>query len=116
MMNKKINFFRQILDLSKISNEEKKISKISGNQDQLVSLVQREVFSNIIYALTPMNKVITLPYGSRVLDFAYAIHSDIGDHTTGAKINGVMMPLSTIIQSGDIVDVKTNPRQRPNMS
>lgn len=117
MLDDQISVFSHILDLSKINEEEADTQQTVTNVkqiDKLTTDVQREVFSHVVYALTPMSKVVTLPYGSRVLDFAYAIHSELGDHTVGAKINGVMMPLSTIIQSGDVVDIKTNPRQKPN--
>ena len=66
-----------------------------------------------IYALTPEGKALRLPADSTVLDFAYAIHTDVGDHAESATVNGALMPLSCRLQSGDQVAIKTNPDVLP---
>jgi GTP pyrophosphokinase len=57
--------------------------------------------------------VVDLPVGSSVLDFAYAIHSDIGNHTNSAKINGKMVAIKTVLKNGDIVEVITKKSSKP---
>jgi len=66
------------------------------------------------YVFTPKGKVITLPLGASALDFAFKIHSEIGMHTSEAKINGKMAPLKTILKTGDIVEIITSPEKTPS--
>lgn len=67
-----------------------------------------------VYALTPTGEVKELPGGSTPLDFAYAIHTQIGDHCAGAKVNGRIVPLKQLLANGDMVEIVTSPSQRPN--
>lgn len=69
-----------------------------------------------VYVFTPKGKVITLPLGSSALDFAFKIHSEIGLHAAGAKINGKMAPLKTILKTGDIVEILTISEKTPSRS
>ena len=62
-----------------------------------------------MYILTPQGKIIILPHGATALDFAYAIHSDVGDHAEHAMINGQKMPMATQLKTGDQVDIETHP-------
>jgi len=73
-------------------------------------------FKERILALTPMGEVIDLPNGATSIDFAYKIHTEIGNATTGAKINNVMVPLHTTLQSGDIVEILTQKGKKPSLS
>jgi GTP pyrophosphokinase len=63
---------------------------------------------------TPKSQILALPRGATVVDFAYAIHSDVGDHTVAARINGAQVPLRTELKNGDVVEVVTAPVSTPN--
>lgn len=67
-----------------------------------------ELFSDRIFVFTPEGQVIDLPRGSNAIDFAYAVHSDLGDRCTGVKINGIIRPILTELESGDVVSVMTS--------
>jgi guanosine-3',5'-bis(diphosphate) 3'-pyrophosphohydrolase len=67
-----------------------------------------------VYVFTPMSKIMALPRGATAVDFAYAIHSDVGDHCVAAKVNGEPVALRTELKSGDVVEVMTAPNARPN--
>lgn len=73
-----------------------------------------DFFSNQVFAFTPKGDVIALQKDSTPIDFAYAVHSDIGNHCDSAKINGKMVPLSHILENGDIVEVLTNKNKKPS--
>ncbi len=122
-IDEKISIFRDILNLEKVSAEQASdLFKQVGQQDQqakddlLNEIIQNEIFSYVVYVLTPMGAMFTLPYGSTVLDFAYHIHSEVGDTTQGAKINGQFSPIATQLHSGDVVEILTNKNQTPNES
>jgi GTP pyrophosphokinase/guanosine-3',5'-bis(diphosphate) 3'-pyrophosphohydrolase len=67
-----------------------------------------------VYVFTPRSKILALPKGATPVDFAYAIHSDVGDHCVAAKINGEAVALKTELRSGDVVEIVTAPSARPN--
>ncbi len=70
--------------------------------------VKIDLFQNEVFVFTPKGDVIDLPAGATPVDFAFRIHTDVGYHTTGSKVNGRLVPLSHPLQSGDIVEVTTN--------
>ncbi len=72
-----------------------------------------DFFKNRIFIFTPKGDVVDLPFDSSPIDFAYSIHSDIGDHLVGAKVNGKLMPIDTELKSGDIVEILTKKGGRP---
>ncbi len=76
--------------------------------------VKIDLFPDAVYVFTPRSQIMALPRGATVVDFAYAIHSDIGDRTVAAKINGVQVPLRTELKNGDVVEVVTAPVSTPN--
>ncbi len=76
--------------------------------------VKIDLFPEDVYVFTPKNKIMAMPRGATVVDFAYAIHSNVGDHTIGAKVNGNQVPLRTELKNGDIVEVVTMPTSNPN--
>ncbi len=76
--------------------------------------VKVDLFPDAVYVFTPKSRIMALPRGATVVDFAYAIHSDIGDRTMAARINGQQVPLRTEIKNGDVVEVVTAPVSAPN--
>lgn len=93
----KIAWLRQLLDWRENMAE-------SGKED-LASAFQTELFNDTIYVLTPHGKVFSLPAGATPIDFAYALHSDLGDRCRGAKVNGQFVPLSTKLENGQRVEI-----------
>ncbi len=84
------------------------------NPSDFMEYLKIDLFSEDIFVFTPNQKLIHLPLGSTPLDFAFQIHTDIGLHCAGAKINGRLQPLSTKLKSGDVVEVITNPNRTPS--
>ena len=76
--------------------------------------ITHDIFNANIYCLTPRGRVIDLPNGSTPLDFAYRIHTEIGNTTVGAMVNGVLVPLNTKLKTGDVVELKTNKNSSPS--
>jgi guanosine-3',5'-bis(diphosphate) 3'-pyrophosphohydrolase len=76
--------------------------------------VKIDLFPDAVYVFTPKSQIMALPRGATVVDFAYAIHSNIGDRTAAARINGVQVPLRTELKNGDIVEVVTAAVSTPN--
>ena len=78
--------------------------------------VKIDLYPDAVYVFTPMSKILALPRGATPVDFAYAIHSDVGDHCVAASINGEAVALRTELKSGDVVAITTAPGARPNPS
>lgn len=76
--------------------------------------VKVDLFPDAVYVFTPKSQILALPRGATVIDFAYAIHSNVGDHTSAARINGDQVPLRTELKNGDVVEVITAPTSNPN--
>ncbi len=76
--------------------------------------VKIDLFPDAVYVFTPKSQIMALPRGATVVDFAYAIHSNIGDRTVAAKINNMQVPLRTELKNGDVVEVVTAPVSTPN--
>ena len=93
----KIAWLRQLLDWRENMSE-------SGRED-LANAFQTELFNDTIYVLTPHGKVFSLPSGSTPIDFAYALHSNLGDRCRGAKVDGQIVPLSTPLENGQRVEI-----------
>ena len=97
-MEQKLQFFRSIMDLHNSEN----------SPEDFVNTVKEEVFQNTIYVFTPLGDVIELPNGSTPVDFAYKVHSKVGDKTTGAIVNSHIVPLDYKLKNEDIVKIITN--------
>ncbi len=76
--------------------------------------VKIDLVPEAVYVFTPMSKIMALPRGATAVDFAYAIHSDVGDHCVAAKLNGEPATLRTELKSGDVVEIVTAPGAQPN--
>jgi GTP pyrophosphokinase/guanosine-3',5'-bis(diphosphate) 3'-pyrophosphohydrolase len=76
--------------------------------------VKIDLFPDAVYVFTPKSKILALPRGATPVDFAYAIHSDVGDHCVAAKINGEPVALRTELRSGDVVEIIGSPGAKPN--
>jgi guanosine-3',5'-bis(diphosphate) 3'-pyrophosphohydrolase len=76
--------------------------------------VKVDLFPDAVYVFTPKSQIMALPRGATVVDFAYAIHSNVGDKTLGAKINGDHVPLRTELKNGDVIEIVTAPLASPN--
>jgi GTP pyrophosphokinase len=82
--------------------------------DEFIASLKIDFFKDRIFVITPKGEAIDLPANSTPVDFAYAIHTDIGDHCVGAKVNSRMVTLSYELQSGDVVEILVNKNRRPN--
>lgn len=76
--------------------------------------LKRDIFEANVYVLTPQGKIIELPNGATPIDFAYRIHTEVGNHTVGALVNNVMVPIDTKLKTGDICEIKTNNSAKPS--
>ncbi|WP_165006646.1 RelA/SpoT family protein [Neisseria yangbaofengii] len=104
----KIAWLRQLLDWRENMAE-------SGKED-LAAAFKTELFHDTIYVLTPHGKVLSLPAGATPIDFAYALHSSIGDRCRGAKVDGQIVPLSTALENGQRVEIITAKEGNPSVN
>jgi len=90
------------------------MQRASGDSVEFLENVKIDLFPDEVYVFTPKGEIMELPRGSTSVDFAYAVHSDIGNSCAATKINRRMMPLSTPLQNGQTVEIITSPIGRPN--
>lgn len=101
---KRFDWIRQILEQQQDSDD----------IEQLAEAIKVDLAPDDVYVFTPKGDVITLPAGSTVIDFAYAIHTQVGNRMTGAKVGGRMIRFDYQLHTGDIVEVATSPNAHPN--
>jgi len=95
--DKRMTWFRQTIDnAEKMSNEE------------FIETLKSDLYEGVLVVQTPKGKVLEFPAGATVIDFAYAIHSQVGNQCVGAKINGKLKPFTTTLKNGDIVEILTS--------
>ena len=90
------------------------IQRETGDAAEFWDHVKVDLFPDAVYVFTPKSQIMSLPRGATVVDFAYAIHSKVGDRTMAARINGEQVPLRTELKNGDVVEVVTAPVSSPN--
>lgn len=100
--------FRWIRELLEILDQ-------AQNPDEFLENTKLEMYNDQVFCFTPKGDLIGLPVGSTPVDFAYAIHSNVGDTCVGAKINGEIKPVRTILQNGDQVEILTSKSQHPSL-
>jgi GTP pyrophosphokinase len=108
--NKKVTFGKQpkwVRDIMELMRKTK-------DSEEFVSVAKIDVFQNRIFVFTPKGDVIDLPEGSTPIDFAYAVHSDIGSHCVGVMINDKINKLDTMLKSGDTVEIITEKNKKPS--
>lgn len=120
------NIDPKLIETSKEGSKDLKISpyrwlrglveQLQGVEDpeEFYENAKLELFSENVFAFTPKGDVIQLPKGATPLDFAYSIHSNLGNRTVSAKVNGSVVPLRRILENGDMVEIITNSNQNPN--
>ena len=90
------------------------IQQQTGDSAEFLEHVKVDLFPDSVYVFTPKSKIIALPRGATALDFAYTIHTGIGDHTVSVKINNEAAQLRTELRNGDIVEIETDPDSQPS--
>ncbi|MCG8359006.1 MAG: bifunctional (p)ppGpp synthetase/guanosine-3',5'-bis(diphosphate) 3'-pyrophosphohydrolase [Kiloniellales bacterium] len=86
----------------------------ASNPEEFLEHTKLEMFQDQVFSFTPKGDLIALPRGATPIDFAYAVHSEVGDTCVGAKVNGRIVPLRTLLQNGDQVDIITSKAQTPS--
>ena len=99
-IEEKLHWFREFIA---VSNESK-----NENGSEYMESINKDIFEANVYVFTPKGKVIDLPNGSMPLDLAYKIHTKVGDSAVGAVVNNVLVPLNTVLKTGDVVEIKTS--------
>ncbi len=101
-LDERITWIREMMDIQ------------GGFRDsrEFLDSVKAELYSPELLVFTPQSKVISLPEGSSPVDFAYAIHSEVGNHCIGAKVNGKIVPLNSTLELGDVVEIITSPTSK----
>ncbi len=101
-INKKLEWLKEAVE----GEEEVKDS------DQLIDILKKNFFSDEIHVFTPKSRLFTLCAGATCVDFAYKVHSDVGNKCVGAKVNGKIVPISTKLENCDVVEILTNPSSK----
>ncbi len=101
---------KELLWVEQLRNWQRQFS----NQGEFLESIKVDFFKDRIFVLTPGNDIVDLPVGSTPVDFAYKIHSQIGDQCVGAKVNGKITPLNYELQSGDVVEIITQKGKKPS--
>ncbi len=104
-IDKHVSWLRELVDI--LQNE-------NNNPDEFLKLLKVDLFQNEIFVFTPQGDVIQLPTSSTPVDFAFSVHTQVGLHCIGAKVNGKIVPLNTQLQNGDSIEVITSESQTPS--
>lgn len=99
-----LTWFRQVLEWQQDTAE----------PEEFMEFLRMDLFRGEIFVFTPGGDVKALPQGATPIDFAYSVHTEVGQHCAGAKVNGRIAPLARELKNGDTVEILTNPKQRPS--
>src|SRR5690606_18746035 len=99
-----LSWFRQVLEWQQDTAE----------PEEFMEFLRMDLFQGEIFVFTPQGDVKALPQGSTPIDFAFSVHTEVGHHCAGAKVNGRIAPFSRELRNGDSVEIITNPRQKPS--
>jgi len=102
--DKRFTWLRQLLEWQHVLKDDA----------EFIESVKVDLFPNEVYIFTPKGSVKQFPLGATPVDFAYSIHSDVGNHCLGAKVNGKIVPLKYELRSGDTIEILTSPNQKPS--
>ena len=102
IMEQKLEIFRNMIETSK------------EDDNEFITEVNNEILNDVIYVFTPRGDVVELPKGATTIDFAYRIHSYVGDKMIGALVDDTIIPINSELQDGQVVTIKTNPNSTPN--
>ncbi|MCI2068873.1 MAG: bifunctional (p)ppGpp synthetase/guanosine-3',5'-bis(diphosphate) 3'-pyrophosphohydrolase [Bacilli bacterium] len=106
-IEEQLHWFKDFVNLANQDKDE-------VNAKEYESQLRQDIFEANVYVFTPKGKVIDLPAGATPIDFAYKIHTDLGDTLSGARVNGKLVPLSTKLKTGDMVEIETKNGSSPN--
>lgn len=105
-IGEKLQWLREFISLSEDIKD--------GDAKEYYDSLKRDIFEANVYVLTPQGKIVELPNGSTPIDFAYRIHTEVGHRAVGAIVNNVMVPIDTKLNTGDVVEIKTNKSSGPS--
>jgi len=105
---------RDLAWVQQLKNWQEHVGNETANPEEFMRAMKVDFFKDRIFAITPHGDVIDLPAGSTPVDFAYHVHSEIGDAATGAKVNGALAPLDRELQSGDMVEIIMQKGKKPS--
>jgi len=103
-LDRALHWFRQVLEAQLDAN----------SPDEFLEFLKLDLYQDEIFVFTPTGDVIQLPKGATAIDFAYAVHTEVGAHCQGAKVNGKIAPLSRQLKNSETVEILTSPNARPN--
>jgi GTP pyrophosphokinase len=112
-----IDELRKLVDMPKTSRawlKELAATEATTQEDAYLREINTDFFNDRILVFTPKGEAIDLPVGASPIDFAYAIHTDLGDHASGARVNGKFVALNTELKNNDIVFVETSDHNKPS--
>ncbi|MCH3908783.1 MAG: bifunctional (p)ppGpp synthetase/guanosine-3',5'-bis(diphosphate) 3'-pyrophosphohydrolase [Bacilli bacterium] len=98
-IEEKLHWFRDFVSMS---------GEQEGDAKDYMEALSQDIFNANVYVFTPLGKVIDLPSGATTLDFAYKIHTKVGDSAVGATVNGALVPLNTVLKTGDVCEIRTS--------
>jgi len=90
------------------------IQSESGDALEFLEHIKVDLFPDEVYVFSPKGKIFALPKGATAIDFAYSVHTDVGNHCIAAKVDGEPVPLGTVLRNGNRVEILTDPHARPN--